>query len=65
MSLSDVVERMNALEVAYNPNDCAEIRWGAPEGSEERQTCKRRASQQQQARMLKYREWFAKRQRPG
>jgi hypothetical protein len=65
LSLSDVVERMNALEVAYNPNDCAEIRWGAPEGSEERQTCKRRASQKQQARMLKYREWFAKRQRPG
>jgi hypothetical protein len=65
LSLSDVVERMNALEVAYNPNDCAEIRWGAPKGSEERQTCKRRASQQQQARMLKYREWFAKRQRPG
>jgi hypothetical protein len=65
LSLSDVVERMNALEVAYNPNDCAEIRWGAPEGSEERQTCKRRAPQQQQARMLKYQEWFAKRQRPG
>ena len=65
LSLSDVVERMNALEVAYNPNDCAEIRWGAPEGSEERQTCKRRASQKQQARMLKYREWFTKRQRPG
>ncbi|MBW2160461.1 MAG: C40 family peptidase [Deltaproteobacteria bacterium] len=65
LSLSDVVERMKAMEVAYNPNDCAEIRWGAPEGSEERQTCKRRASQQQQARMLKYRDWFAKRQRPG
>jgi hypothetical protein len=65
LSLSDVVERMNAMELAYNPNDCAEIRWGAPDGSEERQTCKRRASQEQQARMLKYREWFAKRQRPG
>ncbi|MBW2585696.1 MAG: hypothetical protein JRD92_01965, partial [Deltaproteobacteria bacterium] len=65
LSLSDVVERMNALEMAYNPNDCAEIRWGAPNGSEERDTCKRRASQAQQGRMLKYREWFAKRQRPG
>jgi len=51
--------------VAYNPNDCAEIRWGAPEGSEERTTCKRRASKEQQTRMGKYRKWFAQRQRPG
>ena len=26
---------MSALEMAYNINDCAELRWGAPEGSEE------------------------------
>jgi hypothetical protein len=65
LSLADVVERMKAMEVAYNPNDCAEIRWGAPEGSDERNTCKRRASQEQQARMLKYRKWFAERARPG
>ena len=65
LSLTDVVERMKAMEVAYNPNDCAEIRWGAPEGSDERNTCKRRASQEQQARMLKYRKWFAERARPG
>jgi len=65
LSLTHVVERMKAMEVAYNPNDCAEIRWGAPEGSDERNTCKRRASQEQQARMLKYRKWFAERARPG
>ena len=65
LSLADLVERMKAMEVAYNPNDCAEIRWGAPDGSDEQKTCKRRASQEQQARMLKYRDWFASRERPG
>jgi hypothetical protein len=55
---------MNAMEVAYNPNDCVEIRWGAPEGSEKRATWKRRASQAQQSRMEKYRNWFAARERP-
>jgi hypothetical protein len=65
LSLADVAARMKAMEVAYNPNDCVEIRWGAPEGSEERETCKRRAPQEQQARMLKYRKWFAARERPG
>jgi hypothetical protein len=65
LSLADVAARMKAIEVAYNPNDCVEIRWGAPEGSEERETCKRRAPQEQQARMLKYRKWFAARERPG
>jgi hypothetical protein len=33
--------------MAYNINDCAELRWGAPEGSEEALTCKRRASEAQ------------------
>jgi hypothetical protein len=65
LSLADVVERTKAMEIAYNPNDCAEIRWAAPEGSEERKTCNRRASQEQQARMRKYRKWFAERERPG
>jgi hypothetical protein len=65
LSLADVVERTKAMEIAYNPNDCVEIRWGAPEGSEERKTCNRRASQEQQARMRKYRKWFAERERPG
>jgi hypothetical protein len=65
LSLGDVVARMKAMEMAYNPNDCAEIRWAAPDGSDERATCKRRASQEQQVRMEKYRKWFAERQRPG
>ena len=65
LTLADLVQRMKAMEMAYNPNDCAEIRWGAPEGSEERTTCARRAPAEQQARMEKYRAWFATRERPG
>jgi hypothetical protein len=65
LTLADVITRMKALEVAYNPNDCAEIRWGAPDGSKERATCKRRASKAQQTRMEAYRKWFAARERPG
>ena len=64
LTLKDMVDRMKAMEVAYNPNDCVEIRWCAPEGSEERATCKRRAPAEQRGRMQKYRAWFAKRERP-
>ena len=64
LSLADVVDRQKALEVAYNPNDCVEIRWGAPNASQERASCKRRAPAAQQQRMLKYRPWFAERKRP-
>ncbi|NNE17739.1 MAG: hypothetical protein HKN10_04590, partial [Myxococcales bacterium] len=65
LTLADLVAREKAMELAYNPNDCVEIRWGAPEGSEERTTCQRRASQGQQKWMRSYRQWFAKRERPG
>ncbi len=65
LTLADVVARMQAMEMAYNPNDCVEIRWAAPEGSEERATCKREAPAAQRKRMEKYRNWFAKRERPG
>ncbi len=65
LTLADVVDRMKAMEVAYNPNDCVEIRWGASDGSEERRTCKRRAPGEQQKRMQRYRAWFAARERPG
>jgi hypothetical protein len=64
LTLADVVARATAFEVAYNPNDCAEIRWGAPEGSAELQTCKRRAPADQRRKMEEYRVWFAKRERP-
>lgn len=64
LSLLDVVHRIEAFEVSYNPNDCPEVRWAAPAASEEMATCQRRAPQAQQERMESYRAWFAERRRP-
>jgi len=50
--------------MAYNLNDCVELRWGAPENSEEAATCKRHASSAQRAKMMEYRTWFHDRRRP-
>jgi hypothetical protein len=50
--------------MAYNINDCVELRWGAPEESEEASTCKRRASDAQRQKMTEYRAWFSERRRP-
>ena len=65
LTLGDLVARAKPMEMAYNPNDCPELRWGAAEGSQEHATCKRRAPAAQQSRMRTYRNWFAKRERPG
>ena len=64
LALKDVLERATDLEMAYNLNDCVELRWGAPAKSEEASTCKRYASSAQRAKMTKYRAWFAERRRP-
>jgi hypothetical protein len=64
LSLADVIARAKALEIAYNPNDCVELRWGAPEGSAELATCQRRAPEEQRAKMASYRGWFSSRERP-
>jgi hypothetical protein len=64
LSLLDVLNRAPAFEVAYNPNDCVEARWGAPEGSAEMSTCRRRAPDEQRAKLASYRGWFSTRQRP-
>lgn len=64
LTLRDVVDRRGALEVGYNPNDCIELRWGAPEGSAERAACARRAPEEQRERMEGYRIWFRERRRP-
>jgi len=50
--------------MAYNPNDGAEIRWGAPENSDELSTCKRRVPAGQLEKMKKVRVWFQKRLHP-
>jgi hypothetical protein len=64
LSLQDVFDRVVALEMAYNPNDCVELRWGAPAKSQEASTCKRYAPSAQRAKMTKYRPWFHERRRP-
>ncbi len=64
LALKDVVDRMGKLEMAYNLNDCVELRWGAPEGSDELATCKRHAPAAQRTKMAEYRPWFAERRRP-
>jgi hypothetical protein len=65
LSLKEVIDRAPRFEMAYNPNDCVEVRWGASEGSEEASTCKRHASQAQREKMSsKYRIWFHERHWP-
>lgn len=64
LTLAEVVARSVALERAFNPNDCVEIRWGAPPESEEMSTCKAHAPAEQRTRMETYRAWFHERRRP-
>jgi hypothetical protein len=65
LTLKDVVDRMASFEMGYNLNDCVELRWGAPENSQEAATCKRHAPQAQRAKMIKYRVWFHDRHWPA
>jgi len=64
LRLEDIVARQSQLEVAYNPNDCVEHRWGATPGSEEASTCAKRAPPAQLRAMDSYRQWFRDRRRP-
>jgi hypothetical protein len=64
LTLNDVIDRAADLEMAYNLNDCVELRWGAPDKSDEAATCKRHAPQAQRAKMTQYRAWFHERRRP-
>ncbi|HYA05147.1 MAG TPA: hypothetical protein VEF90_04595 [Xanthobacteraceae bacterium] len=64
LTLKDVVDRADALEMAYNPNDCVELRWGAPDNSDEASTCRRHAPAAQRAKMTQYRAWFRERHWP-
>lgn len=64
LSVAEVLGRRKALEVAYNPNDCVEIRWGAPVNSPEIKTCTRQAPPEQRQRMEAARGWFASMRRP-
>ena len=64
LTLTEVLARAASLEMAYNPNDCVELRWGAPAGSDESKTCKMHAPDEQRGRMETYRAWFHERRRP-
>ena len=64
LALKDVTDRAVNLEMAYNPNDCVELRWGAADKSDEASTCKRYAPSAQRAKMTKYRAWLHERRRP-
>lgn len=64
LTVKDVVDRSVDLEMAYNLNDCVELRWGAAQGSDEASTCKRAAPEAQRTKMTDYRRWFKERRRP-
>jgi len=64
LTIAEILKRKEAFEMAYNPNDGPEIRWGAPEKSDERSTCKRHVPANQLATMNKVRVWFQKRLHP-
>jgi hypothetical protein len=64
LTVAEILKRREALEMAYNPNDGIEIRWGAPMNSDERATCHRQAPSNQQKTMQSVRQWFNKRLHP-
>jgi len=64
LTVAEILKRKDAFEMAYNPNDCIEIRWGAPENSDERSTCKRHTPANQQKNMQSVRKWFSNRLHP-
>jgi len=65
LTLKDVVDRAAEFEMAYNLNDCVELRWGALANSDEASTCKRHAPSAQRAKMSDYRIWFRDRHWPA
>ncbi len=64
LTIGEILKRRDAFEMAYNPNDGIEIRWGAPEKSEERSTCLRHSPPNQLEKMRSVRTWFNKRLHP-
>jgi hypothetical protein len=64
LTVGEILKRRDAFEMAYNPNDGVEIRWGAPENSDERATSHRHAPSNQLEMMRSVRIWFHKRLHP-
>jgi hypothetical protein len=64
LSLAEIYARRPGLEIAYNPNDCVERRWGASPGTPDFSTCRRQSPVEQRARLEEYRPWFHEARRP-
>ncbi|HEX7597608.1 MAG TPA: hypothetical protein VF518_05300, partial [Polyangia bacterium] len=64
LTVADVYARRAAFEMAYNPNDCAELRWGADPSTPDYASCARHAPADQRARMQEVRAWFHEARRP-
>lgn len=64
LTVGEIISRRAAFEMAYNPNDGIEIRWGAPENSEEISACRRCAPGNQRSTMQSVRKWFINRLHP-
>jgi hypothetical protein len=64
LTVAELLNRREAFEMAYNPNDCIEIRWGAPDNSAELSTCRRHAPPYQEKTMEAVRKWFTQRLHP-
>jgi len=64
LTIGEILNRRDAFEMAYNPNDGTEIRWGAPENSDERAACRRHVPSNQLKTMQSVRIWFHKRLHP-
>jgi hypothetical protein len=64
LTIGEILGRRDAFEMAYNPNDGIEIRWGAPENSSERAGCRRHAPPSQLDKMRSVRIWFSQRLHP-
>jgi hypothetical protein len=64
LSVADILARKEALQMAYNPNACVELRWGAKPGSAEATACRRQIPEGQLKKMAEYRKWFAEARRP-
>jgi hypothetical protein len=65
LTVADLLARRAALEIAYNPNDCVETRWGAAVGTPEAASCTRHAPPEQKAKMAEVRVWFHEARRPS
>ena len=64
LTIGEILKRRDAFEMAYNPNDGIEIRWGAPVNSDERAMCHRHAPSNQLVTMRSVSIWFHKRLHP-